>query len=87
MAPALPPDTRLEVLAVGSLGRKPASPAYFRGDTRVKIAAQMRHEYEAGATILDLSRAYGRSTSSTYELLRQAGTQFRRRGKRSEPHP
>ena len=47
---------------------------------RDQLALQLRQEYEAGATIFQLSRKHGKATSTVHVLLREVGTSFRPRG-------
>lgn len=50
------------------------------GETRRRLAARLRWDYERGATIRALSAASGRSYGSVRRLLAEAGAVMRPRG-------
>jgi hypothetical protein len=78
MAPSVDPTDSGE----GAIERlaSPKAKSGARGMERDQLALQLRQEYEAGATIFQLSRKHGKATSTVHVLLREVGTSFRPRG-------
>ncbi|MGW7201755.1 helix-turn-helix domain-containing protein [Streptomyces chryseus] len=72
----------LESAADSPGSRSPHRYPVIKGVVRQLFAAELRNQYEAGASIFELSQEYKRAESSVYRLLREAGTTFRSRGKR-----
>ena len=46
------------------------------------LRAELRGQYEAGATVRDLADETGRSYGGVHKLLKDGGTEFRPRGRR-----
>lgn len=61
--------------------------AKLRGADRAPVAAELRAQYEAGATIRGLATANGRSYSYIRDLLLHADTMLRPRGYSLATHP
>ena len=60
---------------------RPRAP-YLKGDDRHALAADLKTQYEAGATIRQLADDTGRSYGSIAQLLRLADTEMRPKGVR-----
>ncbi|WP_424216046.1 helix-turn-helix domain-containing protein (plasmid) [Streptomyces sp. BI20] len=52
----------------------------LKAEARAKLAALLRTEYDAGASVRDLVAKHGRSYGNTLTLLHEAGTVLRGRG-------
>ena len=50
------------------------------GEERAKVAAQLRKEYEAGASLYQLADRWNRSYGWVHRMLAEAGTTMRPRG-------
>lgn len=53
---------------------------YLKGDARLKLAADLKQQYEAGATIRELAEDIGYSFGAVANLLYAAGTRMRPKG-------
>src|SRR5690606_39499428 len=62
--------------------------ARITGNTREKLAADLKKKYEKGASIRALAEATGRSYGFVHRVLSESGVQLRGRGgaTRSEEH-
>ncbi|WP_225642505.1 helix-turn-helix domain-containing protein [Streptomyces werraensis] len=82
MAPAVGPLASAHRSVGGSSeGSSSAVGRRITGDTRQILGEQLRRQYESGSSVRELANDHGLSTSVIYNLLREVGTEFRRRGK------
>jgi predicted transcriptional regulator len=62
------------------MSKKPPARRLRSGPDRDKLAAELKAQYEAGASVRSLAESTGRSYGGVHRLLADAGVAFRSRG-------
>ncbi len=66
---------------------KPGKSARISGESRAQLAADLKAQYEQGASIRALAETTGRSYGFVHQMLQEAHVPLRRRGRARRSGP